>query len=146
MKGGEKLKNAKIILPTLVLGLVIGGATVYKTGVVSANFGQKNTEIAQQLAQKLNVSENQVSGAMDQIQTENQTKKKAETLSNLDKAVSDGVLTTEQKQKILDEETKLEQERADHEKWVTDSGIDWTKLKSYKIGIMGRGKGRMGDI
>lgn len=136
-KGGEKLKNAKKILPALVLGLILGGVTVYKTGIVSAHFGQNQNNMAEQLAQKLNVPKDQVSGAMDQVQTENQAKRKTEFSSNLDKAVSDGTITAEQKQKILDEEAKLEQQRVDHEKWITDSGIDWSKLKSYRIGMMG---------
>ena len=140
------MKNAKIILPTLVLGLVLGGAAVYKTGAALASYGQGKANMTEQLAQKLNVPQDQVSGAMEQIQTENHAKRQAENLSNLDKAVSEGAITAEQKQKILDEEAKLELQRADHEKWLTDSGIDWTKLKSYQIGMMAGqgGKGRMG--
>ena len=138
----KKLKNAKLILPTLALGLVLGGVAVYKTGIVSANYGQNKGNMAEQLATKLNVSKDQVSGAMDQIQTENQAKREAEVSSSLDKAVSDGAITAEQKQKIVDEQAKLKQQQADHEKWVTDSGIDWTKLKSYHIGMMGGPGGR----
>ena len=136
------MKNAKLILPTLALGLAFGGFAMYKTGLVSASFGQNRGEMAGQLAQKLNVTEDQVSGALDQIQTENHAARQAEVSSNLDKAVTDGVITAQQKQKIVDEEAKLEQQRADHEKWITDSGIDWTKLRSYKIGMMGERGGR----
>lgn len=140
LKGGDKVKNTKTILPALALGLVLGGVAVYKTGVVSAHFGQNN--MTNQLAQKLNVPESQVTTAMDQIQTDNQAKRRTEIATNLDKAVSDGAITAEQKQKILDEEAKLETQKADHQKWITDSGIDWTKLKSYQIGMMnGRGMG-----
>lgn len=142
------MKNAKIILPTLVLGLILGGAAIYKTGIASARYGQGNENMSTELAQKLNVSEDQVSGAMEQIRTEIQAERRTEVSSNLDKAVTDGVITAEQKQKILDEEAKIRQQREDHLKWRTDSGIDWTKLKSYNVGMgmMGEGRGHMGGM
>lgn len=140
------MKNTKIILPTLVLGLVLGGAGVIGTKYASAQYGQNKGAMAGQLAQKLNVSEDKVTGAMDQIRTENQTERKAEISTNLDKAVSEGAITAEQKQMILDEQAKREQQASDHQKWVEDSGIDWTKLKSYHVGTMGGfgGKGLKG--
>jgi hypothetical protein len=61
----------------------------------------------------------------------------------LDKAVTDGVITAEQKQKIVDEQAKLEQQQKDHQSWMDSSGIDWTKLKDYHIGMMGFGGHRM---
>lgn len=129
------MKNVKIILPTLALGLVLGGAAVYETGIASAHFGQDKSKAAEQLSQKLNVPKDQVSSAMDQIHTENQAKRQTEISANLDKAVSDGAITAEQKQKIVDEQSKLDQQRKDHDQWIKDSGIDWTKLKSYNIGM-----------
>lgn len=137
------MKNAKIVLPTLALGLVLGGAGMLGTKYASAYYGQNKDAMAGQLAQKLNVSEDKVSGAMSQIQTENQAKRKADISTNLDKAVSDGAITADQKQKILDEQAKQEQQAKDHQQWVKDSGIDWTKLKSYNIGMMG-GPGHKG--
>lgn len=132
------MKNARIILPTLALGLVLGGAGVIGTKYASAHYGQNQDAMAVQLAQKLNISKDQVSSAMTQIQTDNQAKRKADVSANLDKAVSDGVITAAQKQQILDEQAKQEQQAKDHQDWVKNSGIDWTKLKSYKIGMMGR--------
>jgi len=136
------VKNWKLILPTIALGAVLGGASVLAVKNVSAYFGGNSDEMAQNLASKLNISQDTVSSAMSQIREEKQAERTAEISANLDKAVSDGVITTEQKQKILDEEAKLKQQREDHQQWIKDSGIDFSKLKSYGIGMMGMGKGK----
>lgn len=146
-----KKKNLKYILPALALGLILGGAAVYETGMASAYFGgQDKQEMTQRLAEKLNVSQDQVSGAMDQIQTENQAKRQAEISANLDKAVTDGVITSEQKQKILDHQAAQEKGRqeqmANEKKWVSESGIDFSKLADYGIGPKGQGRGHKGGL
>jgi hypothetical protein len=143
-------KNIKVILPAMVLGLVLGGAAVYKTGLASARFGadKGNSNMAQGLSEKLNVSKDQVTGAMDQIRTENQEKRRTEISANLDKAVTDGVITADQKQKIVDHKAELQKQReervANEKKWVADSGIDFSKLAQYHVGFMGEGRGYRG--
>lgn len=135
------MKNAKIILPVLSLGILLGGAGVYSAKYASASNGANQSNMAEELAQKLNVSTDQVSTAMDQIQEKRQTEHKAEKSANLDKAVSDGVITAEQKQKILDKQAQNQQEReqkkAETEKWASDNGIDFSKLKDYGFGTGG---------
>lgn len=135
-------KNLKAILPTLALGLILGGGAVL--GIKYASAGFSGGQMAQDLAKKLNVSEDQVSTAMDEIRSEKQTEMKEEQSANLDKAVSDGVITAEQKQSILSEQAKMEQQQKDHQSWRENSGIDWEKLKDYHVGIgmmgmMGKG-------
>lgn len=146
------MKNAKIILPVLAMGIVLGSAGVYSIKYAAASNGANQPKMAEELAQKLNVSTDQVSTAMNQIHEEKQTERKAEVSKNLDKAVSDGVITAEQKQKILDKEAQNQQEReqkrAEMEKWASDNGIDFSKLKDYGFGMgggMGHGGFRGGD-
>ena len=133
----------KIIVLVVVVGLAVAGAVVWKTGVASAYFdGESKDTVAEKLANKLNVSKDQVSTAMDELQTERQAERQAEISANLDKAVSGGVITAEQKQKILDKMTEMqkkrEQEREEIQKWQEDNSIDMEKLRDYNIG-MGRG-------
>lgn len=144
----------KVIIPAIVLGLLVTGAIVWKTGVAKAYFGgsdENRGKMAEELAAKLNVSTEQVSTAFAQIRTEHQAERKAGISSKLDRAVTDGAITAEQKQKILDKmgENQAErqaargekrQNRQEMEQWFTDNGIDADKIHDY-IGF-GQGRGR----
>lgn len=146
------MQKKKIAIGVLVLGLMIAGAVVWQTGIASAYFGGSDSQdtVAQKLADKLNVSKDQVSTAMDELQSEREAERQAEISANLDKAVSDGVITAEQKQKILDKMTEMEakrkQEREEMQKWQEDNGIDWDKLRDYDIGMGGGGRGHGGPM
>ena len=146
--------NKKVMIPAIVLGLVATGAIVWNSGVAKAYFGgsdENRGNMAEELATKLNVSTDQVSTAMEQIRTEHQTERKAEVSTKLDKAVADGVINTEQKQKILDKVAENQANRGEMrgqkgknretmEQWYKDNGIDFEKIHDY-IGF-GQGRGR----
>ncbi|MCX6796673.1 MAG: hypothetical protein NTW06_04230 [Candidatus Falkowbacteria bacterium] len=145
------MNKKKIAIGTLVLGLMIAGAVAWQTGIASAYFGGESKDAAaEKLANKLNVSKDQVSTAMDELQTEHQAERKAEISANLDKAVSDGVITAEQKQKILDRMTEMQQkrekEKEEMKKWQEDNGIDMEKLRDYNIGMGKGGRGPGGPM
>jgi len=145
--------NKKTILPVLALGLLATGAIIWQTGVASAYFGGGNgtpDKMAEELATKLNVSQDKVTTALEEIKTAHQAERQAEVTTNLDKAVTDGAITAEQKQKLLDkmaenqkerQEARAErkQNRDEMEQWLKDNGIDSEKLHSY-IGF-GQGQG-----
>ncbi|KKR27662.1 MAG: hypothetical protein UT59_C0049G0009, partial [candidate division CPR2 bacterium GW2011_GWD1_39_7] len=65
-----------------------------------------------------------------------------------DKAATDGVITSDQKQQILDKHIELQKQREEQrtamEKWRTESGIDFDKLSEYGIGGFGKGMGMGG--
>jgi len=146
--------NKKVIIPAIVLGLVVTSAVAWKTGIASAHFGgsgENKDKMAEELAAKLNVSTDQVSTAMNQIRTEHQAERKAEVSTKLDLAVTDGVITAEQKQKILDKMAENQANRGEvrgqkgknreaMEQWYKDNGIDFEKIHDY-IGF-GQGRGR----
>jgi len=143
--------NKKVILPAIILGLLVSGAVVWKTGVASAYFGgstEHKNEMAEELAKKLNISSDQVETAMEEIRTEHQAERKAEISTKLDQAVSDSVITGEQKQKILDKIAENQsqksagkgqkgQNRENMEQWLKDNGINADKIHDY-IGFDGR--------
>jgi len=145
------MKNKKFLIIALVVGLTLAGAAVLGVGVASAYFGGKSKEaVSQKLAEKLGVSSDKVSTAMDEIQVERQAERKASNSAKLDKAVSDRVITAEQKQKILDKmdetQQKRESEREEMQKWQDENNIDWEKLHSYGIGMRFGGRGHGGGM
>lgn len=128
--------NKKLLIPTLILGVAVLTGTVSYANLANA---QGDTDISQELADKLNVSQDQVSNAFDAIKEERQADRLAQIAANLDKAVSDGIVTAEQKQEILtkheefrNKQQTLIKERQD---WVNNNRIDEEKLEDYDIGL-----------
>lgn len=141
------MKNKKVLLGSIIaVALAITGATLWSTGVVKAGNGAGGQNMAANLAEKLKIDESQVSSAMEQIRSENRAQRQVEVSGKLDEAVSDGVITAEQKEKLLTRQTevqqKREQERQDCQKWQEESGIDMSKLRDYGIGGLGFGGGK----
>lgn len=133
----KKIKNAKYIIPAMIAVTAAIAGTVYATGA-SASWGKGSAEMASSLATKLGVDQSKVTEAMDSIQTEQQTARKAEVSSKLDEAVTAGVITAEQKSALIakQEEMQAKQEalRTEMEQWYTDNGIDTSKLEKYGVG------------
>jgi hypothetical protein len=146
------MKNKKVILPTIVVGLALAttGAFVGVTRAANGN-GNGDDNLSSQLAKKLNLDQAEVQTAVDQVREENQATKQAERQQqlseNLDQAVKDGVITADQKQLLLDKQTaiqaEMEKQRSELEQWYSDNGIDQEKLNDYDIGF-GSGPGGHG--
>lgn len=143
------MKNKKIIIPAIALGAIVLGTSLYATGALAFQGpnDQQRDERAQELADKLGIDKDKVSVAMNEIRSERQQARVAEVSSKLDEAVSDGVITAQQKQKILDKQAELReqagQKRGEMQQWFDDNGIDSDKVHEY-IGFgggMGRGQG-----
>lgn len=140
------MQNKKIIIPAIALGLVIFGASLY--GASALAFGgpsdEERASRAQELANKLGVDKDKVATAINEIRAEKQQARVAEVSSKLDEAVKDGVITSEQKQKILDKQAEIRgqrgQKRAEMKQWYEDNDIDFDKVHDY-IGL-GGGTGR----
>lgn len=126
----------QILIPVVVLGfLAIVGATVFTGRALAAN-GPRD-DMVTRLAQELNLDQTKVQSAFDKIHQERQAERQVEMGVNLDKAVKDGVITTEQKQKILDKMATKGMgpgEKGAMRQWATDNGIDFAKLKDYGFG------------
>lgn len=141
MKAGDVV-NKKVLIPTIALGLAVSA------GAGWAATRAANSNMAQKLSEKLGIEQSTVSTALDSIKSERQAERQQEISESLDKAVSDGVITAEQKQAWLDKQTELEkqreQERVEMQQWLTDNGIDESKLQSYLSKGMGGMGGGMG--
>lgn len=145
------MSKKKIVLLLSALGLVVVSSALFATGALA--FGgptdEERDNRAQELADKLGVDKDRVAKAMDEIRSERQQAREKEVSSQLDKAIQDKVITTDQKQKILDKMAELRNEkgsnRTEMDQWYKDNGIDSDKIHNY-IGFgggMGQGRGRM---
>jgi len=138
------MKNKKVILPAIVVGLALAttGAFVGVTRAANGN-GHGDDNLSSQLAEKLNLDQTKVQTAVDQVREENQATRQAERQQqlskNLDQAVADGAITADQKQLLLNKQTEIQAEaekrRSELEKWYSDNGIDQEKLNDYDIGF-----------
>ncbi len=143
------MKKSKIIIPAIILGTLVLGGALYSAKALADDAGatgRKGPDTAA-LAQKLGVDQSKVDSAMDEIRAERQKERQAEISTKLDQAVKDGVITAEQKQKILDKQAELQgqrgQKRTEMQQFYKDNGIDFDKIHDY-IGFGGNGQGNGG--
>lgn len=135
--------DRKIAVPMIVLGLAAMTGTVVHTGSASASNEVWRDEAVQNLSEKLGVEKEKIDAAFDEIKQKRRVERQDQVSAKLDEAVSNGVITAEQKQKILDKQaehrTQAEKQRAEMEQWLKDNGINSDKLYDY----IGRGNGGM---
>lgn len=109
------MNKLKIIAPALVVVALAGG--VFLTSEVSA---QKNTiqgsSIVARIAQKFGLNQAEVQAVFDEEYETRHAEMKAENEKRLSQLVTDGKITAEQKQLILNKQAELEQKHeATHE-------------------------------
>lgn len=131
-------------------GLLVGALGVGSVFAQTSSAGSPNLTLAEKLAVRFNLKQDDVNTFLSQTREEHrqemQVKRQVKASDNLDKAVKDGVITTDQKQKILNKQSEMQkqrdQQRTEMQKWATDNGIDFSKLSGYGIGgFGGRGLG-----
>ena len=157
--------SKKVIVPTLVLGIMMGAGTL---GVKSASahwFGFKGGEnkdsLIQRLAERFNLNQGEVEETFEQHRDQMQEKRKVQQEERLSKLVSEGKLTEAQKNALIAkrEEWKNEKEQNREEvqnmtreerreemqghseemqQWMEENGIDHDVLEGFGEG-MGRG-------
>ena len=103
------MKKYKLVLP--VVGLALG--SVFLIGSTKANaFGFSNhDEMVKTLAAKLGVSETKVQESMDSIRQERQTEMKQQFETRLNQLVTEGKVTADQKQLILEKHNQIQANR-----------------------------------
>ena len=155
------MNSKKIVMPILALGLMTAGGAIWagrqtlaadsttteatsSTAATTTTNDSNAATFADKLSQKLGIGKDKVQTALDEIKKENQDARKAKVGANLDQAVKDGVISSGQKQKILDRQAEMkkqrQQKRDDDQQWAKDNGIDMSKLGPY----LGHGKGARG--
>lgn len=161
----KKLHNKTIILPIAILAV----AGMISLGAVSASAhmgkGGGRDEVVQELAQKLGVDEAKVQTAFEAIREEHQQEMQKLFDDRLTQAVTDGKITTDQKNAIITMHTEMAQKRDENratfqsmtreerqatrqqehdelEAWAEKQGIDL----EYFFGPQGGHMGRRGSM
>lgn len=139
----------------------VAGASAATTS--SANDGQDS--LVSKIATKFKLDKSEVKAVFDEERTAREAEHQKEVSSNLDKLVTNGTITSAQKDAILakqaemkkdmqanrgnmkdktDSERKaaMDQKKADLEKWASDNGLSADVLKQVMMG--GHHGGRMG--
>ncbi len=153
--------NKKIIIPAVALAFF--GITIFGVNTVSAHGLGAQPEFVVNLAQKLGVSEDSVKNALDQIHQEHRADMQVKFEERLNQAVTDGKITEEQKQLILQKHSEIMEQRVSNhealqnmtpderreamkslhtelESWATEHGIDLSYFRFEKR--MGMREGR----
>ncbi|MEI7792905.1 MAG: hypothetical protein WCI57_05475 [Candidatus Berkelbacteria bacterium] len=143
------MKNKKLLLSVTALTLAVAGAVWYGGSKVMAANSTGHDAMVSTLSAKLGVSEDKVTAAFDSVEADQQAARAAEQKTQLDKAVTDKVITQDQEDKLIAKqaEVKAAQDKiqSDLKQWYTDNGIDQTKIAPYTgRGEMGGGKGMGG--
>ena len=145
----------KKYLATLAAIAVVGGSALTITQVQAmGGFGNGDSTFIQQLASKLGKSEDEVQTAMDQIRDDHQADMQAQYEQSLSEAVSNGEITEEQKQLVLNKHAEMQSQREaqqgamqfqrdELETWAQENGIDTKYLFG---GGPGDGRGPRDDM
>lgn len=155
--------NKKLYLPAL--GAILVGSTMFMVGNVSAEgFQNRQTEIAQKIAQKFNLNQSEVEKVFTDFHQEKQSQRQAQLTEKLNQAQKDGKITEAQKTAILTKlaektasrpdmgkdqtaeqrKASMEQQKTEMDNWLKVNGLTTETLKSIiGGGFQGMGKGHM---
>ena len=138
------MNRKTIIIISVVLSVLLVGGAVGTGIVLAASRGSKAT-ITKDLADKLNIKEEDVQSAFTELRQERQEEMQKKLEERLDAAVKDGKITEAQKETILKKHTAMQDKqeelanlRQDLMDWADDNDIDLREI----MGGFGRGGGR----
>lgn len=143
------MKARYIVAPVVALALVGLGWTGLNYAKADDNNSGGST-LVDKIVEKFNLDKDEVESVVSELHTQRQQERQTAQDSKLDEAVSDGVITEDQKQELTEKRNSFreqqEQARQSHRdemhKWMSDNGIDSTKLQSYMGGENSKGRFR----
>lgn len=141
-KGVINLKK-KTLVTLLTLGVLLSSGAFGANAILADEESNPHKTLVTRIAQKFNLKEDEVQAVFDAVRDEKFEEMKKTREDKLSQAVSDGVITEEQKQALLQKMDEHLEDRKTHkeemQKWFDEQGIDETKLHQY----MGFGKERV---
>lgn len=127
--------NKKLVAVILALGIFASVGYFGTSYVMAGENTPGYSTLVTRLSQRFNLSESDIKAVFDAVRDEKMEARKAELAKRLSQAVSDGVITEDQKSKILAKMQEHQAERKEHreemKKWFSDNGIDQAKLAKY---------------
>ena len=137
----------KILIVGLALIGLVGTGWVFTERVLATEADAFNQPVVDKLVERFDLNEEEVVGVFDEMHQERQQERQAQMEAGLDDAVAAGVITSDQKQALLDKQAEMqekhEQLREEMKTWRDESGIDFEALAPYHVGCGGRGFGKM---
>jgi hypothetical protein len=149
--------NKKVVLPALVLGVLAVGAFLGGQQAF-ADYNDGNNTIVQMLAERFGVEESEVEAVFDEHRTVRMQERQQEMEGRLEDAVNEGLLTSEQKDALLqkmeewhsekpdfgsmtreEHREAMESHRDEMQQWAEDNGIDLSVIHMGRDGFGGRG-------
>lgn len=136
------MKLKKFILPSLALGALLLTGTL---GVRSVRAADTDTKlpIIELLAEKFGLNQDEVAQVFNQERQQQRERMQVDREDHLEQAVTDGVITKDQRQLILQHQEEMAQQREKHrqqqQQWAEDNGIDMDGLRSYSLGGQHKG-------
>ncbi len=125
------MKN-KAIISIITLGMIIS-ITGFSMNEVSAD--DNHQSIVAAIASKFNLNEDEVEAVIDAVREERQTQMRLDREERLNKAVSDGVISTGQKDALVEKFEEHQGERRENrdemQAWFESEGIDHEVLRNY---------------
>lgn len=132
-------KDRKIIIPAIIIAVIFFAGTILVTRKSSVKAATASQAIIDRLAERFNLKKDDVTGVFNEMGKERQQKELVQMSSRLDQAVKDGVINADQKQTLVNKITQMQEKqneiRDETQKWVEESGIDFEKLASYRVGF-----------
>lgn len=132
----------------VILGILMLAGILWTGKAMTVRAVESNQSIVDRLVVRFNLNQDEVKGVFNEEQQERQQKMQAEKESRLDEAVKDGAITAEQKEALLKKEAEWQEKNKqlmeERQKWMEESGIDFEKLASYRVGFGGPGGMRGG--
>lgn len=138
----------KTLVTLLTLGVLISTGYFGANAILAEDSNSKNphSTLITKIAQKFNLNEDEVAAVFDAVRDEKMAEMKQKHEESLSRAVSDGVITEEQKEALLskmgDFKTKVKLNRRQMQTWFEEQGIDETKLRPY----LGFGRVHKGEM
>lgn len=135
----------KVLLTYSALAVIVAIGITAGASYASAKYGEGRDNLSTELSSKLGIEQSKVDQALKEIREVHQKEKLDQKKASLDEAVSQGIITNEQKeallQRIEQNQQSAEKNRGELRQWAQDNGIDMDKLKDLGFGN-GRGHGR----
>jgi len=114
-----KKDKSKLLIPTLALGALAVAGLIGVNGV-SADENEERTSLYQRIAAQFNLDEDEVKAFVDSDREERQAEMQANYEEKLDSLVSEGKITEDQKQAILDKKEEMKSEREENRESMKD--------------------------
>ncbi len=148
-----KKKSKTLIVSTfLVVSLLMVG--FLSTSSITAADAAAYPTIIERLSSKFNLNKDDVQGVFEEVRDEHQAQMYASWADRLDDLVSEGKITEEQKQAILDKQNEIHdqiealknqnltpEERKTKAKEIHDALVNWANEKGIDLALIGPNMG-----